>query len=710
MQQTIVPSGGRVGPSDTAGWSIGTDVGGTFTDLWLRSPTGRSLVCKSPTTPDVVTGVVNAIHLAASLVDMPVEELCQQVSRFGHGTTVGLNALLTGRAAKVALITTAGFGDVLEIGRLRRGYAGLRGHELGDYYLRGGTPPLVPRDLVVEVIERIDSHGNVIVPLDEQSVRDGVARLAERGVDAVGVCLLWATTNPNHELEVARIVSELLPEAFVSVSHDVAPVVGEYARASTTVANAALGPVAGAYLKELTNRVADLGMTAPIMITTCAGGVVPAETAAVTPVSILLSGPASCVVAGQVLGRQLGSPNVITLDVGGTSFDVGVVVDGAPLFREEVTFGGADMRVPGVDIASIGAGGGSIAAVRGGVLTVGPQSAGANPGPVCYGLGGTQPTTTDADLVLGVLHPDRFGSGGLRLNADAAKVAIAEQIGEPLGLDAVAAARAIRVVFDAAMADLLRSVTIERGHDPREFTLVAGGGSGPSHAWALCRDLGLSRFVVPATATAQSAFGAGTNDLRTTASRTMYARILPGAEPDDDLANEVSAALGDVCSRALEAIPNPAHAHVSCTAAIRFHGQTNYLDVDVVTKPSRRDLTELLQRFETEYEKLFGAGSGFRQAGFELLSVRAAAASHFGAPQTAVAGDPFEFADVRPVVFDDPANPEPTTVYTCGQPATGQAVDGPCLIELLGCVVVVPPGGKATTDDRGLIHVEVAQQ
>lgn len=704
MKQAQVPLG-----DDSSGWSIGTDVGGTFTDLWLRSPSGRSLVCKSPTTSDVVTGVVNAIHLAAERAEIPVEKLCSQVTRFGHGTTVGLNALLTGRAAKAALITTAGFGDVLEIGRLRRGYAGLRGHELGDYYLRGGTPPLVPRDLVVEVVERVDSHGNVIVPLDCDVVRNQIAELAERGVEAVGVCLLWSTANPDHERAIAQVVADVLPEAFVSVSHEVAPVVGEYARASTTVANAALGPVAGDYLKKLSNQLTQLGMTAPITITTCAGGVVPSDVAAVTPVSILLSGPASCVVAGKALGRQIGSPNVVTLDVGGTSFDVGVVVDGNPLMREDATFGGADMSVPGVDIASIGAGGGSIASVRGGVLAVGPQSAGANPGPVCYGLGGIQPTTTDADLVLGVLHPDRFGSGGLRLDADAAKVAIAEQIGDPLGLDAVAAARAIRVVFDAAMADLLRSVTIERGHDPREFTLVAGGGSGPSHAWALCRELGLKRFVVPATATAQSAFGAGTNDLRTTASRTVYARVLPGAEPSEEMVGIVREALADTVRRAREAIPNSDEAQISCTAAIRFHGQTNYLDVDIAPEPTRRELSDLLDLFESDYEKLFGAGSGFRQAGFELLSVRTTASSRFGSVPTTSEGEPFVFVEERPVIFDDPTDPEKTAVYTCGLPAPGQAIDGPCLIELLGCVVVVPPNGRATTDKFGLIHVEVAE-
>jgi N-methylhydantoinase A len=692
------------------GWSIGTDVGGTFTDLWLRTSSGRSLVCKSPTTPDVVTGVVNAVHAAADQLGMPVKDMCRQVTRFGHGTTVGLNALLTGRASKVALVTTAGFGDVLEIGRLRRGTAGLRGLEPGDYYLRGRTHPLVPRDLVVEVTERVDSRGEVVVPLDEQSVRDGVAGLIGRGVEAIGVCLLWATANPQHERAVADILAELAPDAFISVSHEVAPVVGEYARASTTVANAALGPIAGAYLRELTGRMSDLGMTAPIMMTTSAGGVVPAETAAGTPVTTLLSGPASCVVAGQAVGRSLGVSDVLTMDVGGTSFDVGVITDGVPLLRDDVTFGGADMSVPGVDIASIGAGGGSIATVRGGVLSVGPQSAGARPGPVCYRLGGTQPTTTDADLVLGVLDPDRFSSGGIRLDVDAAKVAIAEQIAEPLGLDAVAAARAIRVVFDAAMADLLRSVTIERGHDPREFTLVAGGGSGPSHAWALCRELGLTGFVVPATATAQSAFGAGTSDLRTTAARAVYTRLLPGTRPDQTVATVVGESLAETRKRALSTMPATDGAQVDCSVAVRYHGQAHHLDVSVADAPTVEELGAVLDRFEADYERLYGAGAGFREAGFELLSVRAVASLRQEPGVATAAKDLFELVEIRDVVYDDPGRPERTAVYSCEQPAPGQAVEGPCLIELPGCVVVVPPDGRASTDDLGLIHVEVGNR
>jgi N-methylhydantoinase A len=695
---------------DDDGWTVGTDVGGTFTDLWLRAPGGRSSVCKSPTTPDVVTGVVNALRLAANGVGLSVEDFCARITRFGHGTTVGLNALLTGRAARVGLITTQGFGDVLEIGRLRRGTSGLQGLELGDYFLRGRNGPLVPRHRVVEVAERTASDGHIVAPLDLDSARSAVRRLRDDGVAAVAICLLWATENPAHEIAMAALVDELMPDAFVSVSHLIAPTVGEYARASTTAANAALGPIAGNYLTVLGEELAKLGMRAPIMMTTSAGGVVPAAALSATPVSGLLSGPASGVVAGRALGERLARPDVLTLDVGGTSFDVGVVVGGAPLLRDDVTFGGADMRVSSVDVASIGAGGGSVASVNGGVLTVGPRSAGAVPGPVCYGKGGTEPTATDADLILGVLDAGRFGSGGIVLDASAASAAIDERIGGPLGLSTVEAALAIRTLLDSAMADLLRSVTIERGHDPREFLVVAGGGSGPSHAWALCRELGLSGFVVPATATAQSAFGAGTSDLRTTASRTCYLRLPGGTEPDESHAALVAEALRDTARRTLAVIPASATTELTYTAAVRYRGQAHHLDVGLAAGPDVPALSELLARFESDYELLFGKGAGYREAGFEILSARAIASQRQAVPTSSTANQLFEDRGTRPVVFDDANAPADSIIYGCEWPGADQFVAGPCLIELSGCVVVVPPDATATTDGHGAVHVKVGQQ
>jgi N-methylhydantoinase A len=698
--------------SEPAGWQAGTDVGGSFTDVWLRTGDGREIVRKTPTTADVVTGLLNGLDAVAQAAGLPLDELLPRLDRFGHGTTVGLNALLTGRAARTALVTTAGFGDVLEIGRLRRGFSGLRPDQLADYHQRGRTAPLVPRPQVAEVTERVDRTGRVLIPLDIEAARSVLRGLAGR-IEAVAVCLLWATENPVHERALGELIADELPRVFVSLSHEVAPAVGEYARASTTAANASLGPLAGQYLQELDRQLRVRGLRVPLLSTTSAGGVATAASLAERPVSTLLSGPASGVVAGAIAGTRLGRGNVLTMDVGGTSFDVGVVVDGSPLMTSEVTFGGVDIRVPSVDVASIGAGGGSIASVARGTLAVGPRSAGSTPGPACYGRGGTEPTATDADLLLGIIDPGRF-AGGMQLDASAAWRAVSEHVAVPLGLPVRAAAHAVRAVLDASMADLIRSVTIERGHDPREFTLIAGGGSGPSHAWSLCRELGLEEFTVPSTATAQSAFGAGTAPLRTTAERTCYLRLAPGQQPGGQHASALHRTAEDVWDQARRAIAATVPVQVELTAAVRYRGQAHHLDVPLSRSSDESNsepLVRLLDDFERDYELLFGRGAGFREAGFEVLSVRAIATARDSRwNRTELIGAPLAEIGQRDVVFDDPGTPVATPVYASDRPLPGSRLLGPCLVELPGCVVVVPPGGTVTSDEDAFLHVKVGAQ
>jgi N-methylhydantoinase A len=690
-------------------WQAGTDVGGSFTDVWLRTSDGREIVRKAPTTADVVTGLLDGLDAVAQAVGLRLDELLPRLGRFGHGTTVGLNALLTGHAARTALVTTAGFGDVLEIGRLRRGFAGLRRDQLADYHQRGRIAPMVPRTRVVEVAERIDRTGAVLVPIDIAAARLTLRALADQGVEAVAVCLLWATENPVHERALRDLIADELPGVFVSLSHEVAPAVGEYARASTTAANAGLGPMAGRYLEDLDRQLTARGLGVPLLSTTSAGGVTTAASLAGHPVRGLLSGPASGVVAGAIAGTRLGRRSVLTMDVGGTSFDVGVVVDGSPLMTSEVTFGGVDIRVPSVDVASIGAGGGSIASVAGGTLTVGPRSAGSTPGPACYRRGGTEPTATDADLVLGVIDPGHF-AGGIQLDRDAARQALSWHVAAPLGLPVPAAAYAVRAVLDASMADLVRSVTIERGHDPREFTLIAGGGSGPSHAWSLCQELGLDEFVVPATATAQSAFGAGAAPPRTTSERTCYLRLAPGQQPGEQQAVMLRRAADDMAGQARSALARTAAVRVELTAAVRYRGQAHHLDVPLAADGQDDDrLVELLlDRFERDYELLFGRGAAFREAGFEVLSVRAiVTAADVPSAGSQLIGSPLREIGRRDVIFDDPQAPVSTPVYASDRPRPGSWHPGPCLVELPGCVVVVPPGGTVTADDDAALHVKV---
>ncbi|GGY33239.1 hydantoinase/oxoprolinase family protein [Streptomyces djakartensis] len=687
---------------------VGTDVGGTFTDLWVYGDDGRQAVLKAPSTADIIGGILRAVELAADHFELSVEEFCASIDRFGHGTTAGLNALLTSSAAPTALITTAGFRDTLEIGRLKRQLAGLTELEIGDYRNRGRWPAVVPRQLVFEIGERVDSAGEVVVPLERSEIDRVLDLVAAAEVEAVAVATLWSVANPEHEQRIAAALRERFPQLFVSLSHEVAPAVGEYARMSTTAVNAALGPVMSAYLRRLDEALRQRGLAVPVVVMTSEGGVVSADVVSDQPVSVLMSGPAAGVIACREIGHRLGHDKLLTVDVGGTSFDVGTVVKGEPLMRSRLTIGGADIQRPAIDVGTIGAGGGSIARVRDGALTVGPFSAGARPGPVCYGRGGTEPTATDADLVLGVLDEEDFAGGTMRLDRAAAADAIEERVAKPLGLGVLEAAWGIRQVLDSKMADLLRSVTIEKGHDPREFVLFAGGGQGPSHAWALCRELGIRTFVVTPTATGQSAFGTGTCELKRTVSRPHYLR-LPGdgeirAEDVAPLAEKLAAmtAEAEAASTAGPAQGERGELTIRRTAAIRYRGQAHHLDVPVAEElSSPAALGKTLRCFEEQYEALYGTGSAFREAGFELTGLRVLASRRLDGQVRPAARDELEPHGTRGVVFDDPLKPVDCQVHRTAFPAPGQTVSGPCLVMFPGQTLVVPPGAVARTDELG---------
>jgi N-methylhydantoinase A len=686
---------------------VGTDVGGTFTDLWVITNTGHQIVVKSPSTPDVITGILAAIDLASTKLSMDSDAFCASVERFGHGTTAGINALLTGQAAKTAVITTAGFRDTLEIGRLKRQVAGLTDLQLGDYVNRGRWAPIVPRHLVFEVTERIDRTGQVVIPLDESSVERALDQLEDQDVAAIAICTLWSVANPSHESRIGEMAAKRFTNMFVSLSHEVSPGIGEYARMSTTATNAALGPIMSSYLDRLDHALREKGLRVPVQVMTGAGGVVPAHDLAKEPVAAMMSGPAAGVIACQKLGLKLGIDRLLTIDVGGTSFDVGVVVDGLPLMRNQVTVAGADIHRPAIDVGTIGAGGGSIARIEHGVLQVGPQSAGSNPGPICYGRGGTLVTATDADLALGVLAEDGFAGGNMTLSKAAAESAINEQIAQPLGLSTLEAAWGVRQVLDSKMADLLRSVTIERGHDPREFVMFANGGQGPSHAWALCRELGISTFIVTPTATAQSALGTGTSDLRQSSERPCFVRLAPlKSITDEDLDRiraELATAEAVVTARVLGDSPVSTHGlSIERTMALRYRGQAHHLDVPVATEAiDAHAFEQTVARFEERYESLFGEGSAFREAGLEVLNVRVILTAHLDALAQPDPTGGLISAGTRWVVFDDPSTPVECPVWRTEFPAEGHHVAGPALVSYPGQTLVIPPDAAAETDRFG---------
>ncbi|MDB5642583.1 MAG: 5-oxoprolinase, partial [Hyphomicrobiales bacterium] len=634
------------------------------------------------------------------------------IERFGHGTTVGLNALLTGTAARTAILTTRGFADTLEIGRMRRQTSGLNEIEVTDPYLRNRFAPLTPRRLVFEIDERINANGHVIAPLDETQARATIAQLPSHGVEAVAVCTLFSTINPAHELRLRELIDEIMPGVFVSLSHEISPNVGEYARMSTTAANAALGPLAGRYLAKLEEILRAAGMKTPVLMMTSAGGVLPTAVLDARPAYALFSGPAAGVMGSLAMGARIGARNVLTTDIGGTSFDVGAIVDGKPVMHADISVGGADIRVHSVDVDSIGAGGGSIARVISGSLRVGPQSAGANPGPACYGRGGVEPTSTDADLVLGVLDASYFIGGRMALDVEAARHAIDEKIAKPLGLSVIEAAWAIRQVLDSRMADLLRRMTIERGYDPRDFALFANGGAGPSHAWVLAAELGLGSFVVPAAATAQSAFGTANADVSFSTERPSYVRLQARRAATDDEVGRIADALRQAED---EVRTNLQRAGVSQDTAlerrlsIRFRGQTNHLDVPLAaTALTGQTLADAIDQFQRDYETLFGHGASYAGAGHEILNVRVTGVGALPPPPLRARGDTPTRHGLRDVIFDDPAQPVETQVWRTTFPAPGTRFDGPAIIEYPGQSAVLPPGSSGEVDEFGNLHVRLA--
>ena len=469
-------------------FELGIDIGGTFTDIVCRGSDGTVRLMKVPTTRGNPSKAVLAA-LETARTEWAVQP--SQIVRFTHGTTAATNAVLERRGARIGLITTAGFKDVLEIGRQMR-------REMYDVILEPQTPVfLAPGRFRKEVRERIGATGDVIVPLDEASVRTALASLAAQGVEAIAVCLLFSFLDPTHERRVRDIAAEMLPDMPVSLSSDVDPAFREYERTCITAFDAYIKPVVAAYLANLETGLAQIGVKAPLQVMQSRGGLASSPIARQRPVRLFLSGPAAGVVGGLEVGLAAGFTDQITVDIGGTSCDIALISGGNPLIRPEGVIDGYTVRVPMVDVTAIGSGGGSIAWLdAAGSLRVGPESAGSEPGPACYGRGGERPTVTDASVVLGYIDPGTF-AGGLRLLPDRARHAILQHVAQPLGISVEAAALGIHRVLNAQMAEAIRLVSIGRGIDPRAYALVPLGGAGPMHATALAEELGMRAIIVP---------------------------------------------------------------------------------------------------------------------------------------------------------------------------------------------------------------------
>lgn len=603
---------------------VGTDIGGTFTDFVLLDDTGKILTIKVPTTPDDRTrGVLDAFDVAADQLGITRETLISELSHFAHGTTAATNAFIERKGARTALLATTGFADTLRVQRCQASWTGLLDHEIAHYSTRKLPVPIVARADTYEIDERIDYQGKVIVPLDEAAAREIIAKMIADGVEAVAIALLWSFRNPAHEARLAAMIAEMAPQIFVTQSSTLVPILGEYERSSTTAINSYLGPVIHRYIGSLDASVRSMGFAGSTAIMESGGGVLPAGEAAFQASKLLTSGPAGGVLASQKLGEQLGIENLITADMGGTSFDVGLVVKGQPVLENLREVGRFHVALPAIKVTAIGAGGGSIARIHAGQLTVGPESAGAVPGPACYRRGGVEPTITDVDVVLGIVDPDFFLGGSMTLDVDLARKAVQDHVATPLGLGLEEAAAGIKEVANNQMADLLRSVTTRVGYDPRDFTLVAYGGAGPTHAHQYAEAAGISRIIIPRTASVHSAFGTISADPRRSFSQA-FAQHAPARfrKASDHVSAEALGTLfSSLDARCVDALGTAVQ--IKRRVGMRFRQQVHQIEVDMPNRAlTADDIDAAVDRFEALYESIYGRGTALRSSGVEFISVR----------------------------------------------------------------------------------------
>lgn len=676
-----------------AGHIIGVDVGGTFTDLVLLGADGLPRIAKVPSTPEnQAFGVLAAIaETGASLAD---------VATIVHGTTVTTNALLERKLARVGLITTRGFRDVLELGRRTRPQA---------YGLKGQFVPLIPRELRMEVNERMDADGEVLTPLDADDVRTACEFLLERGCEALVIHFLHAYRNPVHENHAAEIAAQVWPNGFITRGHAILSEYREYERGVTAAVNASVQPILHAYINRLTDELADKGYRHDLLVMQGNGGTVTAGLVPDHAVNTVMSGPASGVMAAAHGGVGAGYPDLMTYDMGGTSCDVGLIRDGIPQVSSELELEYAmPIHVPMVDVHTIGAGGGSIARVdEAGLLQVGPESAGAIPGPICYGRGGDRPTITDANLALGRLNPEALLSVDNPVTLEALQATIGEQIGAPLGLDADGAASAIIQIANARMAGALRMVSLARGHDPRDFALFAFGGAGPLHAVALARELGIPKVLIPARPGITNAIGCVVADLRHDYVNTIN---MPVDALDMD---EVKRLIGAQMAQGRETIEGEGievedlrYVH---DADMQFQGQSHIMTVPIpgpeVTREELRELFETAywDRFAVELPEirpvlvnLHSAVIG-KRAKVDISALAAGGAN--GAPQATA---------TRRVWFSGGWTDTP--IYRRSDIGAGARIDGPAIVEQMDTTSVIEPGCVAEADGMGNLVVSVGRE
>jgi N-methylhydantoinase A len=685
----------RAGNASMPRWRVGVDSGGTFTDICLfEEEQGRVEVWKVSSTPDdssrgIAQGVDEGMRrVAPEAGDRPAAP----VTYFGHGTTVATNALIQHKGVPTGLVTTDGFRDLLEIGRQKR-------PDLYDIFA-DKPPTLVDRNLRLGVAERVRHTGEVELTLDEDAVRDAARKLRAAGVSAVAISFLYSFVRPEHERRAKEIVREEYPDAFICTSHEIAPEFREFERLSTVVVNAYLGPVMKRYIERLAPRLAALGMSVTPHLTQSNGGVIGFETAAEKPVRTVLSGPSTGVVAAQAIGRAAALPDLITFDMGGTSTDVALLKAGEARLASEAIVHGHPIKAPMLDIHTVGAGGGSIAYIdSGGLLKVGPRSCGADPGPVCYDKRNSEPAVTDANVVLQTLNPKYLLGGRMPIRQDLSKAAIGK-LAQQLGLSLMETAQGIISVVTANMAKAIRVISVQRGHDPRDYTLMAFGGAGPLHAARLARELDIKRILVPRNPGILCAMGLLLTDLRADFATTRLLPLEPG------VLGEIEDALVALNRQAeawfaQEEIATDARRIVR-TVDMRYAGQNYELAVPLPDGPvTQKSLDLLAKGFADTHQRMYGflaEGEAVQLVTFRLEATGLVSKATLKAHPLAEPDASHAIRETREVWLAESRDFVACPVYAREELNAGNRFFGPAIVEQMDATTVVLPGMTARVD------------
>lgn len=674
-------------------YRIGIDVGGTFTDVTLlNSETGRYYTYKlSSTLQDQSLAIANGTKETLELYGVPVSE----IEYFGHGTTVATNMIIERKGAKTALITTKGFRDLLEIGRQTRPSL---------YNIMEDKPEtLVKRSLRKEISERVTAKGDILRDVDRDEVRAVLKELKEQGVESIAVCFLFSFLNSRNEKIVEDCIKEVWPEAYYSVSSTILPEFREFERLSTTVINSYLGPRMKMYIHNLRQRIKEVGVTVEPYITQSNGGVMSISSTIQTPVQTALSGPSAGVMGAVYIAEAAGFKDIITYDMGGTSTDVSLVKDGIAEYTTKRKVCGLPSGVPMIDVHAVGAGGGSIAQIdNAGALKVGPESAGANPGPAAYGLGNENPVVTDANLVLGRINPHYVLGGRLKIDAELSKKAVKAKIADPMGIGTEEAALGIVKVVNSNMARAIRVITVEKGHNPSDFTLVAYGGAGPLHAVHLAQEMGIRTVLIPPAPGALCALGLLTADIKKSYVRTAIASY---DEMTPEQINAVMSSLRDEGSAWLDSEKVPSERRkFHGIAEMRYVGQNYELQVEIPTENiTASDIEKMKQDFFVAHEKNYGYYNP--NAPVQFVNFRCEATGIVKKPNLAelenTLDDPSKAEIGRRVVHFEESGAVDCPVYDRAKFGRAKRVNGPCIIEQMDSTTVVPPNTWFSIDKFG---------